>query len=283
MNVGFDGEMTSMVSDNWKSALDYSEVIMEYLANEVAAGCKAWPFTYPPFSDFVRSLMGIVTKKCSFPVKYRIIHDLSWLLQDFANNHIESDAFRCFYGSFDDVVALIIKHGVGALSAKLDLADAFKHILVRSQDWPLLGLSWDLQWPDGSTACLYYMELFLLFGLCSSPALFNKYADALQYAMQTNKVQDLLHYLDDYFTVGPPHSPVCANSIMTMIATCEELGFAVNPEKVTKPATTTNFLEVVIYSVTMEARIDPATSQRLFHYSRTSWTSNLPPNGLFYH
>ena len=60
------------------------------------------------------------------------------------NDHIDPDAFGCFCGSFDDVVALI-KHGVGALCAKLDLADAFKHILIRSQDWPLLGLSWNLQ------------------------------------------------------------------------------------------------------------------------------------------
>ena len=112
---------------------------MEYLANEVAAGCKAGPFIQPPFTDFVGSPMGIVAKKCLFPVKYRIIHDLSWPPQDSVDDHIDPDAFRCFYGSFDDAIALIIKHGVGALSAKLDLADAFKHILIRSQDWPPMG------------------------------------------------------------------------------------------------------------------------------------------------
>ena len=118
---------------------------MEYLADEVVAGCKAGLFTQPPFLDFNGSPMDIVTKKHSFPVKYRIIHDLSWPPQDSVNNHINSDAFRCFYGSFNDVVALVIKHRVGALSAKLDLADAFKHILIRSHDWPLLDSSWDLQ------------------------------------------------------------------------------------------------------------------------------------------
>ena len=43
---------------------------MEYLANQVAAGHKAGPFTQPLFSDFVGLLMGVVAKKCSFPVKY---------------------------------------------------------------------------------------------------------------------------------------------------------------------------------------------------------------------
>ena len=161
---------------------------MEYVANKVAAGCKAGLFTQPPFPDFVRLPMGIVTKKCLFPVKYRLIHDLSWPPQDSFNDHIDPDAFRYFYGSFDDAVALVIKHRVGTLSSKLDLANAFKHILIRSQDWPLFGSSWDLKHPDGVTCHLYYMDLFLPFGLCSSPALFNEYADALQYAMKTNKV-----------------------------------------------------------------------------------------------
>ena len=141
LNIGFQGERTSMVSDNWKSALDHPEVITEYLANEIAAGYKAGPFTQPPFPDFVRLPMGIVTKKCLFPVKYRIIHNLSWPPKDSINYHINPDAFRCFYGSFDNAVALVVKQGVGTLPAKLDLADAFKHILIRSQDWPLLGSS----------------------------------------------------------------------------------------------------------------------------------------------
>ena len=165
VNIGFQGERMSIVSGNWKSALDHPEVIMEYLANEVAAGHKAGLFTQPPFSDFVRLPMGIVAKKHLFPVKYRIIHDLSWPPQDSVNDHINPDAFRCFYGSFDEAVALVVKHGVGALSARLDLANAFKHILIRSQDWPLFGSSWDLQHPDASMCCLYYMDLFLPFGL----------------------------------------------------------------------------------------------------------------------
>ena len=171
---------------------------MEYLANEVAAGCKVGLFTQPPFSDFVRLWIGIVTKKCSLPVNYRIIHDLSWPPQDSVNDHIDLDAFRWFYGSFNEAVALVVKHRVGALSAKLDLANAFKHILIRSQDWLLLGSSWDLQHPDSSTCHLYYVDLFLPFGLHSSPALFNEYVDAFQYTMKTNDVEELLHYLDDY-------------------------------------------------------------------------------------
>ena len=53
VNIDFEGERTSIILDNWKSALDYGEVIKEYLANEVAVGHKAGPFTQSHFSDFV--------------------------------------------------------------------------------------------------------------------------------------------------------------------------------------------------------------------------------------
>ena len=119
--------------------------------------------------------MGIILKKHSLPVKYCIIHDLSRPPQNSVNDHIDPETFKCYYTSFDDSVVLVIKHGVGALSPKQDLADAFKHYLVRSQDWLAYGLSWDIMLPDGTVVCLYYVDFFLPLGLCSSSALFNEY------------------------------------------------------------------------------------------------------------
>ena len=49
MNIGFEGERTSIISDNWKSALDHPEVITEYLDIKVAVGHKAGPFPNHPF------------------------------------------------------------------------------------------------------------------------------------------------------------------------------------------------------------------------------------------
>ena len=200
--------------------------------------------------------MGIVAKKCSFPIKYRIIHDLSWPPQDSVINHTDPDAFRCFYGSFDNMVALIIKHGVGTMSTNWTLFIPSITSLLEAKivpSWAHLGTS--SSQIDIWSASTTWTSFFPL-GCAVSPALFNEYADALQYTMQINKVQNLLHYRDDYFIVGPLDSPVCASNIVTMIAMCEELGFAVNPKKVTKPTTTTNFIGVDIDTVTMDARID---------------------------
>ena len=92
--------------------------------------------------------MGVVIKKCLDSVKYHIIHDLSWPPGDSVNDHIAPDLYCCVYASFDQAVSLVKKYGVGALMAKLDLANVFKHILVHPEDWPLLCSSWDASLPD---------------------------------------------------------------------------------------------------------------------------------------
>ena len=109
-------------------------MVSDYLATKVALGRKAGPFNQPPFSTYVRLPMGIVIKKCLDSVKYCIIHDLSWPPRDSVNDHIDPDLYHCIYASFDQAVSLIKKQGVGALMAKLDLAYAFKHILVHPED-----------------------------------------------------------------------------------------------------------------------------------------------------
>ena len=276
MDIGYQGIRKIVWSGNWKSALDNGSVVRDYLAIEVALGRKAGPFNQPPFTPYVGLPMGIVVKKCLDSVKYHIIHDLSWPPRDSVNDHIDPDLYCCVYASFDQAVSLVKKHGVGTLMAKLDLADAFKHILVRLEDWPLLCSSWDTVQADGSVLRQYYVDLFLPFGLCSSPAIFNHYADALEFAMWANSVQDLLHYLDDYFMAGPADTSNCQHNIGKMVQVCRDLGFAVNPSKVTPPASVTNFLGIDIDSVQGVARIDPeclqAISQELsgFHWAKSA-------------
>ena len=150
VDIGYQGVRKTVWSGNWKSALDNGSVVRDYLATEVALGRKAGPFDQLPFTTYVGLPMGIVIKKCSDSVKYRIIHDLSWPPGDSVNHHIDPDLYHCIYASFDQAVSLIKKHGVGTLMVKLDLADAFKHILVQLEDWPLLCSSWDIAQADGS-------------------------------------------------------------------------------------------------------------------------------------
>ena len=80
--------------------------------------------------------------------------------------------------------------------SKVDLSSAFRLIPIRPQDRPLLGCVWQSQ---------YYVDLQLPFGLRSAPAIFNCLADGLQFILSHNYgISHLNHYLDDFFTVGPP-------------------------------------------------------------------------------
>ena len=56
------------------------------------------------------------------------------------------------------------------------------------------------------------LNLFLPFGLCSSPAILNQYANVLEFAMWVNGISNLLHYLDNYFMAGPTSSGATAST-----------------------------------------------------------------------
>ena len=88
--------------------------------------------------------------------------------------------------------------GQGSLIAKLDLADAFKQISVRTEDWELLSLSCTDEF--GISYTKYYVYTVLCFGLCSAPYLFNRYADALEYTIAHCGVSNICHFLDDFIT-----------------------------------------------------------------------------------
>ena len=181
------------------------------------------------------------------------------------HGHIDPDLCCCIYASFNQAVSLIIKQGVGALMAKLDLANAFKHILGHPEDWLLLCSLWDTTQADSLVLRQCYVNLFLPFGLCSSPAIFNHYANVLEFAMWVNGIHDLLHYLNDYFMTGPTGTGNFQHNINKMVEVCREMGFMVNPSKVTSPSSITYFLGIDIDSHEGVACIDPEHLQAIIH------------------
>ena len=97
--------------------------------------------------------------------------------------------------------------------AKLDLAEACKHIIIRPQDWHLCGSTFDVTDVAGDPVRQHYVEMVLLFGLSSAPKLFNVFADGLEYIMKARSATVCEHFLDDYFTAGPPETDICHNNL----------------------------------------------------------------------
>lgn len=118
-----------------------------------------------------------------------------------ANDGISPDEFTTEYIHVDHIICMVSQHGQGALMAKFDVEAAYQNIPVHPSHHFLLGMRWRGK---------YYVDLALPFGLRSAPYLFNSVADMVEWILiHSHQVLDLLHYLDDFITVGPPIFPLC--------------------------------------------------------------------------
>ena len=63
VDMGYQGKRKTVLSGNWKSAVDNGSVVSEYLTAEVALGRKAGLFNQLPFLTYIGSPMGTVIKK----------------------------------------------------------------------------------------------------------------------------------------------------------------------------------------------------------------------------
>ena len=76
--------------------------------------------------------MGVVSKKLPKPLKYKIIHDLSW-------RGANQRRFRSQYDTLDRTISLVQKSDTEAQMAKLGLSHAYRHIHVQPKDQELSG------------------------------------------------------------------------------------------------------------------------------------------------
>ena len=129
--------------------------------------------------------------------------------------------------------------------AKFDVEGAYRNIAVHPADCDLLGMKWQGQ---------YYVDLALPFGLCSAPYIFNTVAEAVGWILVNSyKVPDLLHYLDDFVTAGSPDSPQCAQNLSTSLAVYKSLGLPLHPGKCVGPTLLLTVLGIELESLAQVA------------------------------
>ena len=115
-----------------------------------------------------------------------------------------------------------------------------------------------MRWSEG-----VYIDTCLPFGLRSAPKLFNILADLLAWMANQHNVSFLIHYLDDFLTMGPPSSPTCQRNLDTLVQICTYLGVPLALEKVEGPSTALPFLGIVLDTTRMEARLPEEKLSRL--------------------
>ena len=78
---------------------------------------------------------------------------------------------------------------------------------------------------------------------------------------------------------APADTSKCQHNITNMVKVCKELGFAVNPSKVTSPSPVTSFLGIDIDSHKGVAHIDPeclqAIIQELLAFHQAKLATNV--------
>ena len=130
--------------------------------------------------------------------------------------------------------------------AKFDVESAYRNVPVHPSDRYLLGMKWRNH---------YYVDLALPFRLRSAPFLFNAVAVMVEWILvHSYQNPDLLHYLDDSITTGPPESSQCAHNLSTAIAVCRRLGLPLHPGKCVGPSTVLVALGIELDSVNQVAR-----------------------------
>ncbi len=145
--------------------------------------------------------------------------------------------------------------------AKMDIKDAYRIVPTHSDDYHLLGISW-----NGHT----YVDRALPFGLRSAPKIFSAIADVIAWVLYQEGVGRQLHYLDDFLILGAPGSEETAHALKTSMRVLHSLNIPMAEHKTEGPTTALCFLGIWIDTITFELRL-PADKLAQLQDQIQSW------------
>ena len=136
--------------------------------------------------------------------------------------------------------------GQGTLLANFDVKSAYRNIPVHPEDHYLLGIKW-----QGN----YFIDMVLPFGLRYAPFIFSSVADLLEWILRHNYgLNFLLHYFDDFWTLGPPISHDRQNNLDTCFRLFKDWHIPLHLDNMEGPSTCLTVLSIELDSLTLQAR-----------------------------
>ena len=255
--IGYLGPQKFRVSNNLISASQHPEVISANLSKEMSLGRVAGPFLSPPLPNFQCHPIGVVPKKHS--TEWRTIYHLSYPPGDSVNDHFPKDPYSLQYVQVDDAISILKSLGPGS---QTDLKSSFRIMPIHPDDWNLLGIYWQSR---------YYVDLYLPFGLRSSPFLFNQISDALKWILKHSYgLGHVIHILEDFF-MAESSKLVCLENFSTLLKVFMSFQVPIVAAKTLGPSQVLEFMGIVLDSTRMEARLPedklPRISQLLDSFS----------------
>ena len=104
------------------------------------------------------------------------------------------------------------------------------------------------------------------------PYIFSSVADLVEWVLKKQyDVSFLLHYLDDFHTLGPPNSQTCQRNLDTCIQQFQDWGIPLHPDKLEGPSTLLTVLGIELDSLLLQARLPQENFDRI-HTLLVSWS-----------
>lgn len=201
LREGFHMGIHSTVSEtytppNHTSATAHPAVIQDYINKERAGGRYTGPFSRSRLEyligPFRTSPLGSVPKAGSLDER-RIVQDFSFPRNDPSrssiNSEINVDDFPCEWGTFSEVVLLVMEAPPGTEAATLDVDAAFRRCPIHPSQQP----NFVVQWANS-----FYLDHVCPFGSASSGGVFGRLADAISAIYIANDFGPLKKWVDDF-------------------------------------------------------------------------------------
>ena len=186
------------------------------------------------------SPISIIPKKTSN--EFRMIHNLSFPLNNSVNDYIDKEYCTVKYSSIDNAVTMIQNLGKNALLAKCDVQSAFRLLRLSPSDFDLTGFKFENK---------YYFDKCLPMGASISCLLFESFSTALHWFVQDqSKNNDILHYFDDFLFGGSEGTMDCRNTLLKFQECCR-----LAEEKTVEPTEVLVFLGIEFDTINMVMRI----------------------------
>ena len=180
--------------------------VVEDILHGLESGFILGPFSPsdPWGKETIISPLGAVSKKSADTniKKYRIIQDLSHgkKINRSVNIFIPEYATLVRYITLKQIVSMINHCGRGALIWVVDMAEAYRRVLLHHSFHKFLGFRWE---------DMIFRYACLPFGLSSSPQIYSAFAECLRQIVLfshpslffVNGVPVIRNYLDDFFAV----------------------------------------------------------------------------------
>ena len=181
---------------NHKSALSFPGHVLSHIGTELSRRRYSGPFSRSRLESLIgpfrTSPLGTVLKS-ELSDERRIVQDLSFPRNDpshrYVNDYINVDDFRCDWGTFNDVVNIVLDAPTGTEAATLDVDSAFRCCPIAPSQQP----NFVIHWND-----LFYIDHNAPFVASSSGGVFSKVADAMTAIFSSRGLGPSKNWVDDF-------------------------------------------------------------------------------------